>query len=186
MIRKIVALFLVLFVATFALTACTSNEEKRNPKDENILVFDKELKNGIQLQVYRISEGTLTAKQAEILPKHKAGEAIIAVRYVLTNKSDKPVDVKNVTLWNANFKNSSNGVGSFNFSDTSLHAELGYNTLPDEFATSNQDQWMLQQGETVQFAYDWIIDSKDLIMNHYIVFQGDKTMYEAEVDLKKP
>ena len=186
MIKKIVAVLVSMFLAAFMLTACSQPEKQKDPKDESTLVFDKKLENGIQLQVYRIAEGKLSASQAEIMTKHKEGDPIIAVRYVLTNTTESPIDIRNVTLWNANFKNSPNGVGSFNFSDTSLHKDLGYSTLPEEFVLSNKEQWILEPGKSTQFAYDWIIDSKDLLMDYYIVFSGDKNIYKAEVNLKKP
>lgn len=186
MFKKIFALIAMVIATSLFLTACsTGSETPRNPKDENILVYDKELENGIQLQVYRIAEGTITKKQAEVMSNNKEGDPIIAVRYVLTNKTDKPIDVRNVTLWNGNFKNSSKGVGTFNFSDISLHAELGHTTLPQEFQHENLNKWMLEPGKSTQFAYDWVIDSKDMLMDHYIVFTGDDNIYKAEIDLSK-
>lgn len=187
MFKKILALLVATIATSLLLTACsTSSEPPRNPKDENILVYDEELDNGIQLQIYRIAEGKLTKKQAEVMSTSKEGDPIIAVRYVLTNKTDKPIDVRNVTLWNGNFKNSSKGVGTFNFSDISLHAELGHFTLPQEFQHENLEKWMLEPGKSTQFAYDWIVDSKDLIMNYYIVFNGDGNIYQVEANLSKP
>ena len=178
---------IALLATSLMLTGCSNSSEKPlNPKDENVLVYDEELKNGIQLQVYRIAEGKISKKQAEVMSNSKEGEPIIAVRYVLTNKTDKPVDIRNVTLWNGNFKNSSKGVGTFNFSDISLHAELGHPTLPKEFQYENLDKWILEPGQSAQFAYDWVIDSKDMIMDYYIVFTGDDNIYQAEVKLKKP
>ena len=187
MFKKFIALILSFLFAGLMLTGCSSSDNKpKNPNDENILVYDKELDNGVQLQVYRIAEGTINKKQSEVLVNNKEGDKIIAARYVLTNKTDKPIDVRNVTIWNANFKNSPKGVGTFNYSDISLHADLGYTTLPAEFEFSNQEKWMLEPGKSAQFAYDWVIDSNDLIMTHYIVFAGDKNIYQAEVNLTKP
>lgn len=183
MFKKLFVIYLVALSTALFLTACSTNEPVKNPKDENVLVYDKQLDNGVQLQIYRIAEGTITKEQAAVMASSKEGDPIVAVRYVLTNKSDKPVDIRNVTLWNGNFKNSSKGVGTFNFSDISLHASLDRPTLPQEFQHANLDKWMLEPGKSAQFAYDWVIDSKDMVMNNYIVFNGDKTIYPVEVDL---
>ena len=186
MFKKLIAVIATLIVASLALTACTPTPEKpKDPRVENVLVYDKELDNGLELQIYRIASGTITDKYATVMVKNKVGDKIVAVRYVLTNKTKNPVDIRNVTLWNANFTNSSNGIGTFNYSNTSLHSDLGFPTLPEAFEFSDSSKWMLEPGTSAEFAYDWIIDSKDMVMTYYIVFPDDKNVYNAEVDLLK-
>lgn len=186
MFKKLIAVIATLVIASFVLTACASTPEKpKDPRVEDSLVYDKQLNNGIQLQVYRIAKGTVTEKYAPIMTKNKVGDEIVAVRYVLTNKTDHAINIRNVTLYNGNFTNSSNGVGIFNYSDTSLHADLGYQTLPKEFEFSDSDKWMLEPNKSAQFAYDWSVDSKDMQMTYYIVFPDDKNVYNANIDLSK-
>lgn len=169
------------------LTGCTSQPEiKTDPRDENIMVFEETLDNGIQLQIYRISEGTLTEEYQKGMSEAEIGDPIIAVKYVLTNKSKEPVDIKNVALWNGNFKNSQQGIGIFNYGELSLHTDLGYTTLPEEFVNSQEETWMLQPEQSATFAYDWLIQSEDLIMTYNIVFPNNQEFYTIEVDLKKP
>lgn len=176
----------VIAAATLLLTGCSAQETKKDPRDENVLVYEEKLKNDIQLQVYRISEGELTEEFQKGMAEAKVGDPIIAVKYVLTNKGNEPVNIKNVTLWNGNFKNSSQGIGIFNYGEISLHTALGYDTLPKEFVETQDDKWMLQPNASATFAYDWLIQSKDLIMNYNIVFPDDKEYYSVEVDLKAP
>lgn len=191
MIKKAVTLFFSIAMLTLlgvSLSACSAPPEYKSIKkgDENLLVHEEVLKNNVEIKIYRIAEGELTEAQAKVLANSKKGEPIIAVRYMLTNKSEKPVNIKDVTIWNGNFKNSPKGVGTFNYSDISLHNELGHPTFPKEFFETNSSEWMLQPNDSAQYAYDWVIDSKDLIMQHFIVFKGDKNVYNIEVNLSKP
>lgn len=180
-------LLTILVASALLLTGCSAAAEKpKKAGDENVLVHEEMLKNDVELQIYRIAESKLTEEYQKGMSEGKVGSPILAVRYVLTNKGTSPVDIKNVTLWNGNFKNSNKGVGVFNYGEISLHSDLGYPTLPQEFVESQDSTWMLQPDASVTFAYDWLIQKNDLIMSYNIIFPNDKEIYRVEANLSSP
>jgi hypothetical protein len=111
-------------------------------------------------------------------PSFPLGKDIVAVRYEITNISDKPISLAGLTLGNAGFSHPQIMLGKVNYNDSSLHYKLGFPSFPKVW------NWTLPAGQKVDMSLDWLVEGKDYKLYYWLKMPFDKNYKSFSVSLK--
>jgi hypothetical protein len=180
---------LAVIASLLVLTGCTAPVETKDDKGEvktevllNINRHKEVWDDKVEVNFYLLGFGKVDEKSIAALDGIKLGTDVVAVRYEFTNLTDEPIDIYGLNIGNAGFNNNEKPVGTINFSETSLHSALGFKTIPADWDASGK--WIIPAKGKADISLDWVVESKDYIMNYWWKMPFEKDTRQFSVSLK--
>lgn len=179
-------LILLLLLPVLILTGCSSAKNNEAPtgnygKVINQLKDTETWKDKIEVKFYLLGVDKVDSYMSGFNGAKK-GQEIIAVRYELKNLSDKDINMTGFNFGNAGFDNPTKPVGTFNYSQNSLHEKLKFPTFPEEWSSTGK--WILPAGKTLDVSFDWIVENKNYKMFYYWLMPFDSKYTSFDVTFK--
>jgi hypothetical protein len=170
------------------------------------LLKETSFENSVKVNIIQVGTGYPTEEQlrvwgetdAEAPTEYVGGDSplvenrrVVALKYDVTNSTSRAVNVKQFAPKNGYFPEmkSLENTGKASDSEFSVHAaSLGVPSFPASF-NPEDEQWMLQPGQTASWGLDWLVpeeytDSPTLVMTQNLSLGADTWASDNTITMK--